>query len=307
MNNKIIVLAIMLLLPLCLAASTLDTVKVFTNPARVVIAEDSAGVMMSVVGNDSDDKQYNYVYRNDHLSDERVVTTQSGGSDIRFKLPFQREDTTQYRTDEYRRHIDLLLGGLYFGWGGLHVSGGDVAMDEYNKGMMHWGVMYALGVRYQPLRRHYITAGIGFEGQTYKMKGGMQLVADDEHHVTVRPFADGAMSCKSFLNISTLQLPVIYSLPLVVKDLRFSAGPIVDFNIKANIFNSYKTIDSNGHKQTITDEFGKLGIRQVTVDLFGALTYDGIGAFVRYRPMSVFKTDCGPKFNSWSAGLIIAF
>jgi len=303
--NKII-LTLTLVLPLCMAANTMDTVKVFNHPEQVVIAEDSAGVMMNVKGIAADGDHYDYVYRNDHRSNEQVVTTQTG-SDIKFKFPFQREDTTQYRTNnDYRRQIRLLIGGLYFGWGGLNVATGYPAMDEYNKGMRHWGLLYALGVRFQPLRRHYVMAGLGFEGQTYLMKDNMQLVADNQHRITVQPFADGSMSCRSSLNLSTLQVPIIYSLP-VVKDLRFTAGPIIDFNIRARIYNTYKTIDSNGYKQTITDEYGKLDIRHVTVDLFGALTYDGIGAFVRYRPMSVFKSGYGPKFNSWSAGLIIAF
>jgi len=307
-TTTLILLAITLLIPASLAAATIDTVKVFNQPERVVIAEDSVGVMMNVTGTSDDGQRYDYVYRNDHRSNERVVTTQTGGSDIQFRLPFQKEDTTVYSdgTDNYRRHIQLLIGGLYFGWGWLNVNSKYPAMDEYNRGLAEWGLMHVLAVRFQPLRRHYLTMGFGFEGRTIKMRGQQRLEADDQHRVTVTPFGDDAISGRSMLHISTLQVPVTYSVP-IIPDLRFIAGPVIDFNLSSKITNSYKTIDSNGHKQTITDEYGKLGIHRVTIDLIGAITYDGIGAYLRYRPMPVFKSNHGPKFNTWSAGLIISF
>ena len=35
----------------------------------------------------------------------------------------------------------------------------------------------------------------------------------------------------------------------------------------------------------------------------GIIRYRWIGAYVKYSPMPVFKTDCGPKFHSLSFGL----
>lgn len=292
-----------LCLPLMLVAAPMDTVKVFNHPNQVIIAEDSVGVMMRVAGNDGSNN-YDYVYRNEHRSNEQVVTTQTDGGDVRFKLPFQKTDTAGQ--SDFRRHFEFLISGLYFGWGGLHVNSGYRNMADYNKGMHEWGLLHLIAMRWQPFRHHWLTIGLGLESRSYKMRSAMRLVTDEQHVTLVRPFDEGVIDCKSALNMESLQLPITYTLP-IVKELRFSVGPVIDFNLRARIRNTYKTFDTSSHEQTITDEYRKLGVKRVSLDLLAALHYDGLGIYARYRPMNVFRNDYGPQFNNWSLGLMISF
>ena len=52
---------------------------------------------------------------------------------------------------------------------------------------------------------------------------------------------------------------------------------------------------------------GDLNIRPITYDLIANVGIDNFGFFASYSPLSLFRTDKGPKGNQFTLGLQLYF
>ena len=112
-------------------------------------------------------------------------------------------------------------------------------------------------------------------------------------------FPANAGSRYSAVHTLGINIPLLFTQD-IGKKVSFSVDPVVNFNAWGWVNNDYDIGDDN-----IDISTRKIGQRPVTIDIMGVLEYEEFGIFCKYSPMSVFKKDRGPEFQSITLGLYI--
>lgn len=139
--------------------------------------------------------------------------------------------------------------------------------------------------------------GLGAHWSNYGLKDNNTMFSKIGDVVGLVPFTENAGSRNSRIHTLGLNIPMFFTQKLG-KELSFSVGPIVNFNLGAWVNNYWEVGDMEYDIST-----RKIGQQPVTVDVMGVFDISGFGIFCKYSPMSVFKKDRGPKFNSVTVGL----
>ena len=279
------------------ASEVNDTVKVIDNARRVVITERQANTKVEVVGNEAD-STYRYTYTNRTVGDGKVVTEQKEDNvkDWSLNYPFRNNDGD---LNGKNHHWDAFMSGLYFGWGGTNVNSSTPEFKGVMKCEFEIGILNLLGIAYN-YRNNRISLGFGIESRYYHMKDFF-LVKDLDDAVHIDNFPPTATKCKSEIRAFSLQFPLMYRLSLP-KRWGIWAGGVMNVNTGLNLHNEYRIEDTEFDITT-----RNLKRRPITFDVMAGLSWECFGAYVRYRPQSVFKDGFGPKFNVISGGVMLFF
>lgn len=277
------------------ATSLQDTVKVIENPQRVIITEDSTGSHIKVLSATNCGKPFNYNYTVAHNSDDKVKVNQH--SDWELKLPFLKSDSSRAS----RAYWSVILDGIYLGFGWPQVGSGHEAFKQAMGHEYEMGIMNLVGVQFSTGYGQDISLGVGIEARRYHMHTvGLQFAKNEAGKVDIMPFPDGAHKRKANIELSSLQFPLVFK--QYVGDFHFSVAAIMNVNTTARLHAQYRLDDKDFDVCT-----RRIGHRPVTFDVMGAVSYESLGWYVRYRPQSVLKPDFGPKISTITTGFILAF
>ena len=109
---------------------------------------------------------------------------------------------------------------------------------------------------------------------------------------------------KSNLVVRTLSVPVSLEQSFGKCSLRLGAA--VEYNFPG--ITKFKAIDNNGAKIKETRDGARyadeIKTNQITFNAFAALSYGGLGFYVKYNPKEQFVEGYGPRFTSITAGVI---
>ena len=138
--------------------------------------------------------------------------------------------------------------------------------------------------------------GLGLNWRNYGLKDTGTSFEKVGDVVGLGAFPNNAGSRYSSVQTLAINVPLLFT-QKVSKDVSFTVGPIVNFNVGGWVKRNYEIGDNDYDISTC-----KIGQAPVTVSAFGMVDIDGFGIFCKYSPMKVFKKDRGPEFNSFTLG-----
>lgn len=148
---------------------------------------------------------------------------------------------------------------------------------------------------------HFLfSAGFGIGWRNFRMKGRTRFLKDGDRLV-LGEYPEGAEIRFSRLKEFRLMMPFTATYT-TDHDLRFSLGPVLNFNTFANIKTRYKL---DGRK--IKEKEGNLHQLPVTVDIMAVLHFKGVGFYTKYSPCKVLESDFGPEFSALSMGVALFY
>lgn len=275
MKHNILKFAILaaLMLPLSVSAQrfhhrpvrhgSADTVINFKKPAKVVIIEDGKSIDRTCK------------FNGDGLIDIKLAENSHGT-------------------------WSLLTGGLGFGLNGAINQPSDTELQMGKSFEVLW--LETLAAQYKWKNHHAVTFGIGFDWKNFKMTGASDRMIKRPvgDGIAVEEYPDDTTPLNSTLKIFSIDVPVLYSYELPDLALKFSAGPILNFNTYSSIKTSY--INDKGNRVT---EFAKgLGQNLVTFELFGAVSWKCMGLYLKGQPIKALKSTSEINFNPLTVGVI---
>ncbi len=283
-----VIVALTLIAPLAQAhgVSTADTVKVINRPSRVVISVDSGQVRVNVKGG-YHARDYEYEYCVKPGNDVALVTE-------------QHENRPMCGTDSVKRpHLQVFLSDLYVGWGGNSVEKGN--RELIKRSTTHFGILNVIGLgAVFNHNRTRVSAGVGINWTWHRLNKPTFWNIGEEGNVVLEPSSDAIKSHRATLTVYSLQFPLLFS-QQISKRWNIAAGPVLNWNFYARYRNGY-SLDGKDYSTSARVR----NVRGFSLDYVAMVSYNGVGAFFRYSPQSVFKTGQGPEIkNRWTLGIVL--
>lgn len=144
------------------------------------------------------------------------------------------------------------------------------------------------------------SVGVGLNWRNYVLSTDKMFakVADE---VVLTDWDPKWSSKRSNIHVLSISVPFLFNQKFDRKGhFRFSLGPVVNFNVSANLNNSWEEGDNEMEVQT-----KHIGQRPVTVDFMGIFHVYGVGLYFKYSPNNVLRSGRGPQFRSLSFGLYL--
>lgn len=265
-----------------------DTLISRDTPSRVAITENPHGMTVSVSGTDGDETY-----------DESVTVPFPGESSVR-----SRQSTTTSLSLPALGKVcgrdsrwNVIVDGLCLGLTRACGMGDDGGLQWSKSFEISWmsciGVSFACGAT-------DLSLGLGFDWRNYKITtSGKVLAANPDKGLEWADGPEGVNVRFSRLKTFSLQLPLLWKLPVPKTSLSFKAGPVLCFNT----YGSLKTVfdDADGNRGELFTK--DISPRRFTVDFFGCISlYETIGVYVRYSPMKVMDAP-GLNFRPLTVGI----
>ncbi len=262
-----------------------DTIMSVDNPEKIVFTESPEGIRLKLEVAPDSVVEYDYVREDNDVAISAMRRKRTGASGL----------SLLYRTGPV--DWDLIFGGISAGLvnavgapSGLHVE----AAKSYE-----FSLLFILGLRAYWNSQNWLTFGVGYNARNYALNSTGRFVKTDGA-ISVEPYPADAHGGSSRLRVETLSMPLIYGRRLG-RHCGLHVGPVLNVTTRSSLKTTYE-VGRIGH----TDRAGGIYAHKVTVDLYGALSYHGWGLYVRYSPMKLIKSGCGPQFSSISTGIIWA-
>lgn len=202
-----------------------------------------------------------------------------------------------------RRRGVTVYGTMHWAMGFIAGISPDLSFSTFKSLEGTWNILqlevepYSAGQR--ALQRYEV--GLALNYRLYRFDTDRMLTKDGAGNVALGNFPDGTGARKSYANILSLSVPVFFTQRLGRKSrYRLTLGPVINFNVYGTLTNDYSVGDYD-YEETVHH----IGYRPVTVDLMGIIRYKWLGLYVKYSPMSVFKSGRGPELRSLSFGLYL--
>ena len=295
MRQAILVAAMITLPTLCFANEALnnDTIKVVENPNQVVVTQHDNTVLLQVNGSESD-KDYRYECRvtpTFHPHGLNVMDRE--GRDVELCRPFKSCDTTNTK-----HHFQVFTSDIYFGIGGYHV--GD-ASGAFKKAFPEVGILNLLALGYEfNKNRSRVSLGLGFNWSWYSLHDPYYWKRSNDGVLGYEMNASSHDSHNATLRHMSMQFPLMFNQALG-KRWSLAVGAILNWNYYAEFKNGYSLAESD---YSVTTH--GLYQRKFSLDYIAMVSWHGLGAYFRYAPQSLSKTDFGPKIdNRWSIGIVL--
>ena len=226
------------------------------------------------------------------------ILGQDGNADYRYEksVPLNAYKMKKLRKKKDEKETTYFEGDL-----GVGIGVPTNAPEGYGFAAFKSGEIF-LGLRYCYTPKNALqtySVGLWFDWRQYGLSTNKMFVKDQYNVVSLENYPEKASSRSSKINIFSLSVPFMFTQKFGQKSkCKLMLGPVVNFNVYGRINNSYEM----GDVET-SDRIKGLEYRPVTIDLMAAFQYKGIGAYFKYSPMSVLKTDKGPQFRSLTFGL----
>lgn len=147
-----------------------------------------------------------------------------------------------------------------------------------------------------------LSLGLGWQYRTFNIGDGMMLSRGEGGRLDLSPIDGDYDRTRSRINSFAFQMPLLLS-QKIYKAFTVELGGVA-------MFNTYTTGSSSWSKDNISSKTGIKDLHQrlLTVDAIARIGWRDILAFyVRYSPMSQFKPQHGPQYDSVAVGMSIGF
>lgn len=255
------------------------------EPKKVTIIKSENGEKWTVVGKKGDPL---YQYKRElQITPETGITESERSEPFNFSLPITK------RTGAWT----VETSGFYFG-----VSNDVAARDGVDVNMgSSWeiGINNLAAICYNPRKgKSTFSVGVGFGWKNYRMTG-KERFEKIENQIQVTPYPAEVDPKFSRVKVFSWKLPVMYDYAFARK-WHLKLGAIANFNTRSNIKTRYYVGDDKKKEMTKNIHTNSLGL-----ELFGQLSYNGIGVYAKYSPTPVFDKRFGPQFRSFSIGIVL--
>ena len=268
------------------AAEDNDT-TVINDPRKVVIITGDSIQKIRVEG---DRNLESYVYTNSiQLVDSNYVAEEKTYNELKaVGWPMGKKDKEK---DWYKHTLTLNLGiGLNA------VLSKPKGYDPYLSTEVYIGPTY----HFTPKRSlNSFSAGLWLTYKTFGMSKDQMLVKDNAGNTSLMPFPENAGDKRAKVNMLSLAVPLLYN-RWFDKSHRYgvSLGPVVNFNLAGGLYNHYEIADNAYDINT-----SHIGHRPVTIDIMAKFNTTIFDFYIKFSPMSLFKSDRGPEFSYITIGM----
>ncbi|MBD5357221.1 MAG: hypothetical protein HDR88_09500 [Bacteroides sp.] len=193
-----------------------------------------------------------------------------------------------------------------FTWG----FGGGIMLPLKETDMMSLGteVKYdmLLGVRMR-YHSHSVSTGISFDCRWYCSKGDRGFMKTDNGRFVTSPYPESSKRHSSFLQVGSLQIPLIYGFKFGAnRDFEVLGGPVANFNLFGRMSTAY-TMKSDPYDVRTSFSTRRIGQIPVTLEIMGIVRYKYVGLYAKYAPMRMFHASTGINVRYVSLGLMLMF
>lgn len=290
MKKSILLFAAALFATTTFAVERADTLAQVRKPQRVLITQSDTVITIMVNGSETDD---NYLFTHQVFSNGNSLV-QEAASRWDFTLPFMKSK----KKEKSKRQADhVSSGGLQMGFNhfvGADGNLGNVVGSSFDADLHLISYHKFFG-------KHHFRAGWGLGWSKYRLDGH-NYFSFDGAHVMVTGYPEGAMPGRSVFRLNRHTFNLHYGYPFA-KNMYFLVGPTVNVHVRPRIYNTYYKdgqVVKEMHKHNVP-------YNPVTVSLFGAVTYNNFGFYVKYNPTNVFRKDFGPQFQSLTTGITLFY
>jgi hypothetical protein len=291
MMNKFLVLAVGLLMTGlgCYANTAQDTVIVVNQAKKVTIERTRNSMAVKVEGN-AENPDYFYSQKMEVDSTASFITEEKSAN-WDFTIPFvgKKEEKREHQTD-------LCAGG--FGFGMVN------ALDTPDGMKVDMGASYEVSLDHLLRFNYYVlpystsvSMGFGMTWRNYRMTGQTRFIKEGDKLV-LGAYPEGSDIKFSRLKVFSLTIPFMINQALGRKVV-FSVGPVINFNTYGSLKTRYVL---NDEKVKETDK--NIHQNSMTIDLMAKLRFNSLGIYAKYSPSDMLNTEFGPKFRSFSTGII---
>lgn len=263
------------------AAEPADTVALIEKPDRITITDDGTTTTVLVKGKENH-PDYNFLYS--------IAADTTSDNNISISLPFVGEKLSRPASRSVTFFSDIYLGYI-------------IPYDSPKQLRSSWegGVSNIIGMRYNFGSGTALGFGVGLRGYDLNMRRGFEgTVVNDQ--LSIMPAPAGAVDARTHLSMTSLQIP-LYFRQKIHRSLAFKLSAILNYNFIVRGESKYMldgieyTRKIKGlHQRLITPDF---------VFTIGSLDFGGL--YVRWSPVSLFKSAYGPESHFISFGMAIAF
>ena len=212
----------------------------------------------------------------------------------------QESSTTDTVEVNKKEHFILFMSDVYVGWGGHGIDKSHSGIIK--KSHSEAGVLNLLAVGYNfNHERTTLSAGIGFNWTSYSLNKPALWSRGDNGVVGFANLAEPFENHNASLLVRSMQFPIMANQSLG-KHWNIAFGPVLNWNYYASMTKSH-TVGLDDYSVTMRG----LNQRKFSVDGFVRVTWRGMGAYLRYAPMSVFEKGFGPEIKQrWSLGVVVS-
>ncbi|MCM1348246.1 MAG: hypothetical protein NC338_02440 [Firmicutes bacterium] len=259
-----------------------DTVVHFTRPSSVVITDNGVEKKVEITSDTAArSRNFEYVVNYDSIAADKPAIS----------LPFVGNSLSAPSKTEVSCFSDAYVGFVL----PYHAPQAIRTSWEIGIGNM-------LGYRYNLGKSGAAVGfGVGFGVKTMVIRRGMDAdrIGDS---LCLLPAPEGASDVRTSLTEWNFQLPVYYR-QRIYRSLAFKISVIMNYNIACKAKSKYmldgvhytKKVEGL-HQRIITPDF---------VFTLGTLDFGGV--YVRWSPVSMFKSSYGPQISTLSVGMSIGF
>lgn len=264
-----------------------DTLLVADKAEQVTVASTENGVVVTI--NNYDGKATDYIYSS-QVTDSTVVN-----EEWILNIPGFVKKTRRNKGDTY-----AVSYGIYMGFINTFDTPDNLNLAAGRS--IEWGMLNLLGWEYRPWRNGpRWSAGLGFGFKSYRThKGGTRFYKNSDGDFVVDDYPDDTYGRHSRLQIFHLNVPLMMT-QRVYRGWGVRLGAVFNFNLHASANSCY---DYDGIE--VKESYKRLQQRKVTVDFMAAAGLIGsFAVYVKYSPVSVMKSGCGPEIKSFSFGVML--
>ena len=167
--------------------------------------------------------------------------------------------------------------------------------------------MNLVELRVHPYETGMITLGVDFDWDYYRLRNTYFWQPDaSKEKVSIASMENSGLKRikKSRLSVRTLSVPLAFEQSFDKFTLRIGAA--AEYNFPAISRFKGETRDGATIKEWKDgDHFSKqIKTKPFTYNVFGSLSFGGIGVYVKYCPVTQFEQGYGPQFKSLTFGVI---
>ncbi len=263
------------------ASEPADTVASIDNPSRITITDDGTTTTVHVSGEENN-PDYNFLYS--------VCADTSSVSNLSISLPIIGEKLSAPASRSVTFLSDIHVGIIS-------------PYDSPAQLRTSWegGVSNLVGMRYSFGRGTALGFGVGIAGRELNFRRGREAFVENDRLI-IAPAPAGAVDARTHLSVSSFQIPV-YFRQRIYRSLAFRLSAVLNYNFTVRGESKY-TLDGIEY----TRKLKGLHQRLITPDFvftIGSLDFGGL--YVRWSPVSLFKSAYGPEIHTLSFGLSISF
>lgn len=265
-----------------------DTVVAVEKPQNVTVINNGKSKKIIISGR-AGDPNYRFVY-------ESAVTDSTESTNIEqwdFSTPFIKpaKNKKNKKSPYSDGFCDIYSGAVIPSDGarGMNRTGWEIGMLNVMKGA------YCLTPSTE------LSIGLGWYYRSLPI--GQGLMVDSENgNIQLNPIPAELKNAKSSISSFGIQIPVLLY-QNIYKRFGIEIGAIANFN-------TYTTAKTTWQDNKIGYKASHKGLHQriLSVDWIARIGFRGsVAAYVRYSPMSVFKPQHGPDYDTVSIGLSLGY